>query len=89
MEFGSPPLYAEANRVARDMDLTFLKELGPFLKALSEITYYSEDYKKKNDKETTGKELGGDLCGSFLLWRGAPMKEQWIQPYQQVIGRHV
>ena len=25
MEFGNPPLYAEANRVARDMDLKYLK----------------------------------------------------------------
>ena len=54
MEFGSPPLYAEANRVAREMDLTYLKELGPFLKALYMITLYSESKKKKNDKVTTG-----------------------------------
>ena len=31
MEIGSPPLYNEANRVARDMDLTLLSELGPFV----------------------------------------------------------
>ena len=38
MEIGSPPLYAEANRVARDNDLNFVKELGPFLQALGKIT---------------------------------------------------
>ncbi len=31
MELGSPQLYAEANRVARDKDFTMLQELGPFL----------------------------------------------------------
>ena len=31
MEIGSPPLYAEMNRVARDMDTTHLKTLGPIL----------------------------------------------------------
>ena len=45
MELGIPQLYAEANRVARDVDKTYLKELGPFLKALGEITFWSEDNK--------------------------------------------
>lgn len=31
MELGCPQLYAEANRVAREMDVTHLKELGPYL----------------------------------------------------------
>ena len=34
MEIGSPQLYEEANRIARDQDKTFLKEMGPFLRAL-------------------------------------------------------
>jgi len=38
MELGTPQLYAEVNRVARDMDFTQLKELGPFIRALGEIT---------------------------------------------------
>ena len=42
MELGNPPLYAEANRVARDMDLSYLKELGPFVCALGRITLFSE-----------------------------------------------
>ena len=29
MEFGTPALYSELNRVARDMDMTQLKNLGP------------------------------------------------------------
>ena len=38
LEFGSPPLYAEANRVAREMDLTHLRDLGPYLRAIGAIT---------------------------------------------------
>ena len=82
MELGSPQLYAEANRVARDMDLDYLKELGPFLKALSEVTFYSEY--NKTDKVTPGNKLGGsswNMSGSFLLFRGAPMKDEWVNPY--------
>ena len=42
MELGTPPLYAEVNRVARDMDFSLLKELGPFLKTLMMITCAAE-----------------------------------------------
>lgn len=49
MEFGSPPLYAEANRVAREMDLSFLKELGPFLKPLSVVAANGEKNKDPGD----------------------------------------
>jgi len=31
MELGSPTLYAEVNRVARDKDYNYLKELGPYV----------------------------------------------------------
>ena len=55
MELGSPPLYAEANRVARDMDLRYLKELGPFLKALDEIAIHGERHKAKGDRPTPGE----------------------------------
>ena len=42
MEIGSPQLYAEVNRTARDLDKTFLKELGPFLRALGGVTKFAE-----------------------------------------------
>lgn len=45
MELGSPPLYAEANRVSRDMDYTHFKELGPYLKVVSKITELAEGRK--------------------------------------------
>ena len=31
MELGMPQLYSEVNRVSRDMDLNYLKELGPYI----------------------------------------------------------
>ena len=49
MELGNPQLYAEANRVVRDMDLSLLKELGPFIKALEAATMFGEKYKHRND----------------------------------------
>lgn len=55
MELGTPQLYAEANRVARDMDLTYLSELGPFLQALGTITLNSEYNKNEKDKIIPGK----------------------------------
>lgn len=81
LELGTPPLYSEANRVARDMDLSLLKELGPFLRALHEVTYGAEYNRDPEDKIKTGemieKNEGGikyNIAGSFLLWRGAGMK---------------
>lgn len=59
MELGYPQLYAEANRVAREMDKSLLYELGPFLCALSRITLHAEKGKMKHDKILTGKFLKG------------------------------
>ena len=81
MEFGSPPLYTEINRVARKLDLSLLKQLGPFIKALHITTYNAERQKNSDDKIGTGEMLGGawfNIGGAFLLWRGALMKEEWI-----------
>ena len=78
MEIGTPSLYNEVNRVAREMDMSLLEDLGPYLKALSEITSQGEKNKQKNDKIKTGlmlkkKEKGVylNIGGAFLLWRGS------------------
>ena len=87
MELGSPPLYAEANRVARDMDFSLLKQLGPFIRALYVITSYGEDKKARKDKIKTGDRVKfcatGHMARGFLLWRGAGMKDEWIGEYEQ------
>jgi hypothetical protein len=38
MEIGTPSLYIDANQKARNLDKTFLEELGPFLYALGRVT---------------------------------------------------
>ena len=48
MEFGSPPLYAEANRAARDKDESLLKQLGPFARVLHKVCAGAEDNKQGN-----------------------------------------
>lgn len=55
MEFGSPTLYYELNRVCREMDETELETLGPFAKALSFITLCCENMRNDDDKILTGK----------------------------------
>ena len=54
MEIGSPQLFAEANRVTRDNDKSYLKELGPFLRCLNVITLRAEYFKKTDDRIKTG-----------------------------------
>ena len=77
MELGDPPLYAELNRVARDMDLTQLKNLGPIQKAMNSITNGAEKYRTADDKIKNGVQikykLGGvydNIAGVFMLFRG-------------------
>ena len=55
MEFGSPPLYAELNRVSRDMDFSQLENLGPFARALSIIPLDAENCRDEDDKIKTGE----------------------------------
>ena len=89
LELGNPPLYAEANRVSRDMDLTYLRDLGPYLRTIGAITGGAERNREQVDKIKTGemimKEIGGvmhNLAGAILLWRGVSLKEEYIKPYE-------
>lgn len=50
MELGSPPFYAEFNKVCRNLDYKYLKQLGPFAKALFEICEGAEPNKKVEDR---------------------------------------
>ena len=107
MELGTPQLYAEVNRVARFMDLTHLREFGPFIKALGVISLRAQYFKNQGDQIKTGEmfykefmdgkkifddydqyqdyekleiiePLKNNMAGSFLLFRGSPMKKEWI-----------
>ena len=69
--------------------MTYLKELGPFLKALGSVSRSAEMYKSKDDKVTAGEKLGGsewNMAGSFMLFRGAPMQDDWVKPYADKVG---
>ena len=89
MEIGSPQLYAEVNRVTRDMDVTYLAELGPFIIALNEITMVAERHKKSLDIIDNGyamKGISNHIAASFLLFRGVQMTVEQIQLYTDEIG---
>ena len=62
------------------------------MKALGEVTEGAEYYKSVDDKVTTGEALGGEDCnlgGSFMLFRGAPMQDDWVKPYTDKVGTEV
>ena len=86
MEFGSPPLYSETNRVCREIDLTCLKELGPFVNAIGWICNDAEKNKEPCDKILEGSTLcttiDNNLAGCFLLWRGAQMKKEQVDAFE-------
>ena len=54
MELGDPPLYAEVNRVTRDMDTCLLEFLGPYINVLYFVLSWGETNKAKDDKIKTG-----------------------------------
>jgi len=62
------------------------------LQALGVVTFGAERYKSDDDKLTTGLDLGGVNCnlgGSFMLFRGAPMQDDWVKPYTDKVGKQV
>ena len=62
------------------------------MQALGEVTLWAEDGKSVDDKVTTGQALGGvkwNLGGSFMLFRGAPMQDDWVKPYTDKVGTNV
>lgn len=74
------------------MDKTYLKELGPFLQALSCIASRSEEFKYEGDMVEPGKNISyvyGNMAGSFMLFRGTIMLDNWIKPYVKEMGKSV
>lgn len=93
MELGSPPLYAELNREARDSDMTQLRNLGPFLTALYYICELTEFFRKGSDKIRNGEILKNrvsfNMAGSYLMFKGVRVKEEWLQPWFDMVGERV
>ena len=76
MDLGVPPLYAEANRIAIDMNFDYLDSLGPFLQTLSFIPILSEKSRQPSEMIQMGSTLSKtelNMYGSFILWKGAKM----------------
>ena len=77
MELGSPPLYYEINRVCRTMDQSNILTLGPYIKALGQVTKLSEKYREDQDQITTGRNISYsneyNMAGLFILYRGISM----------------
>lgn len=82
MELGSPPLYAEINRVTRTMDTSQLRALGPFAQAFSQIINSVSHYFEEDDQGTTGFSLyhrqGGveeNIGGIYMVYNGKAIDE--------------
>ena len=77
--------------MARTMDTKYLKELGPFLRALAVISLRVEHFKKPGDIIKTGQMIcdsqENNMYGSFLLFRGAEMMRKWMEPYLAKVGQ--
>ena len=54
MEIGIPPLYAEVNRVTRDMEMSQMEHLGPYINVLFYVLNWGDDNKADDDKIKTG-----------------------------------
>ena len=92
MELGYPPLYAEVNRAIRTNDVSLIPLLGPFIRALGEITHGAETNRKQEDKIPNGKSLGiakWNMAGVFLLFRGASLPQSVIDQWKGRVGQSV
>lgn len=56
-EFGSPPLYKELNRIARDKDYDQLQDLGALMKVMNSINLFAEQNRMEHDKIETGEQI--------------------------------
>lgn len=93
LEFGDPPLYTEVNRAARMNDMSKVETLGPFQRALISITSQAEKARDPDDRIKNGEYIfmndGGlqfNIAGIFLLFRGMPMRNEWLQNYESKIN---
>ena len=86
MEWGQPPLYAEVNRVTRELDMSEIENLGPFINILFWVLNAGEDKRSETDKIPSGKMRGGvefNYAGCFMVWRGCAMDPDWVDPWEE------
>jgi len=102
MEMGMPALYLELNKACKIKDHSQLWQLGPFAYAFEIVVENAEANRMPKDKilslddvaqnqqslpgELDFHDRYGEFDRLFILFRGAQMKQQWIEPYRKVIG---
>ena len=86
MQFGSPPLSSVQNGALRTGDTTHLASLGPFscamLYAASNAEYLRKDKIKRGYDIAADSQSLGFLRASFMLFRGAALKQDQINDYK-------
>lgn len=85
-----PPFYAGLNKACRNKDDDCVEMLGPFATAIFWILSNAE--RERVDRMQDGEVYGRDgpigfFGGSFLLFRFVYMKEEWINQWEDAIGR--
>lgn len=88
-----PPIYAILNEAIRIRDMKLLPMVGPLVAGLTIILSTCEKYRV--DAMIPGYETLkmdpdhdlGSFSGSFLLFAGAQMKTNWIEPWSELVGK--
>jgi len=87
-----PSFYADVNEASMNLDLSKIKTLGPFARAIYGVLVCGihSDLKRDNAIERGDGleevEPLGYMCKSFLLFRGALMNKGWIEDWKQKIN---
>lgn len=89
-----PSFYDELNHACISMNMALLDQLGPFAKAISCILTWTEF--NRDDRIALGCDIHntsaniahplGYFNQSFLLYRGAAMKDEWIDHWRDCVG---
>ena len=84
-----PPFYDDLNKACRTLDPAKLETLGPFARAIFVVLGNgSISDRKRDDALEFGNKFKdtdplGEWCRSFLLFRGALMKNEWIEDWRK------
>ena len=79
-----PPFYADISNACRDLDLSKLPSLGPFVQALNGVLVNGQvSDEKRDDALRQGWKYDADgplgfYSESFLLFKGCVMKDEWL-----------
>jgi len=84
-----PSFYDDLNEASKNMDQAKVKTLGPFAMALYAVLQKGWKAEAKRDNalkrgdQLKGRDQLGCFSGSFLLFRGALMKKEWVEDWKK------